>query len=83
MTEYQCENEMFRPKCVVVKEVIYVVTFKGKKYALSSQCYEADTHETSIDNVFLIFDAFTLDIYQQQCFSFTTLPHPKSNLAIP
>ena len=48
----------------MVKEVIYVVTFKGKKYALSSQCYEADTHETSIDNVFLIFDAFTLDIYQ-------------------
>lgn len=31
MTEYYCENEVFRPKCVVVKEVIYVVTFKGKK----------------------------------------------------
>ena len=30
MTEYQCENEVFRPKCVVVKEVIYVVTFKEK-----------------------------------------------------
>lgn len=48
MTEYQCENEVFRPKCVVVKEVIYVVTFKGKNYALSSKCYEADTQRQLI-----------------------------------
>lgn len=37
ITEYQCENEVFMPKWVVVKEVIYVVTFKGKKIMLFLQ----------------------------------------------
>lgn len=58
ITEYQCENEVFMLKWVVVKEVIYVVTFKGKKLCSFFKML-LGRHPTSIHNVFLIFDAWT------------------------